>query len=147
MKALLGIDIGTSGAKTALFSVEGDTIASYMEEYPVYQPQNGWAEQNPEDWWRATVNGIRSVLAEAGSSAEVESIGLSGQMHGLVTLDAAGKILRPSIIWCDQRTAAETEDMDRAIGRRHIIEITANPPMTGFTAAKILWVRKNEPAV
>ena len=145
-KALLGIDVGTSGTKVALFGAEGGLIASHTGEYPLYQPQNGWAEQDPADWWRATVNGIRAVLAEAGG-AEVCGIGLSGQMHGLVMLDKDGDPLRPSIIWCDQRTEAETEDMDRILGRRRIIEITANAPMTGFTAAKILWVRKNEPEI
>ena len=142
--ALLGIDIGTSGTKTALFGIDGSVIAAHTEEYPMYQPQNGWAEQDPNDWWRATVAGVRAVLARAGG-AEIKGIGLSGQMHGLVMLDKDGETLRPSIIWCDQRTEAETEDMDRILGRKRIIEITANAPMTGFTAAKILWVKKNEP--
>jgi xylulokinase len=112
----------------------------------MYQPHNGWAEQNPADWWRAAVNGIRAVLAKAGD-AEVCGIGLAGQMHGLVMLDAYGEVLRHSIIWCDQRTEAEINDMDRIIGRQRIIEITANAPMTGFTAAKILWFKKNEPEI
>jgi len=145
-KALLGIDVGTSGTKTALFSIEGNLIASHTDEYPLYQPNNGWAEQDPADWWRATVNGIRAVIGKAGG-AEISGIGLSGQMHGLVMLDSGGEVLRPSIIWCDQRTEAETEDMDRILGRQRIIEITANAPMTGFTAAKILWVKKNEPEI
>ena len=145
-KALLGIDVGTSGTKTALFGIDGGLIASYTDEYPLYQPQNGWAEQDPDDWWRAAVNGIRAVLAKSGG-AEISGIGLSGQMHGLVMLDAEGNVLRPSIIWADQRTEAETEDMDRVLGRKRIIEITANAPMTGFTAAKILWVMKNEPGI
>jgi xylulokinase len=113
------------------------------------QPHNGWAEQDPADWWRATADGIRAVLAQAGGSgfAEIAGVGLSGQMHGLVMLDSGGAVLRPSIIWCDQRTEAEIADIDRLIGRRRIIEITANAPMTGFTAAKILWVKKNEPEI
>ena len=143
-KALLGIDVGTTGTKTALFGLDGGLVAAHTDEYPLYQPHNGWAEQDPADWWRAAVNGIRAVLAKAGG-AEVLGIGLSGQMHGLVMLDRDGEPLRHSIIWCDQRTEAEIEDMDRILGRQRIIEITANAPMTGFTAAKILWVRKNEP--
>ncbi|MDR3364973.1 MAG: xylulokinase [Clostridiales Family XIII bacterium] len=146
MKTLLGIDVGTSGTKTALFGLDGALIASHTDEYPMAQPQNGWAEQDPADWWRAAANGIRAVLAEA-DGAEVAGIGLSGQMHGLVMLGKDGGVLRPSIIWCDQRTEAETEDMDRLVGRQRIIEITANAPMTGFTAAKILWVKKHEPEI
>ena len=144
--ALLGIDIGTSGTKTALFGIDGKLLASHTEEYPLYQPHNGWAEQDTGDWWNATVEGIRAVLAKAGG-AEIKGIGLSGQMHGLVMLDANGESLRRSIIWCDQRTEAELEDMDRLLGRKRIIEITANAPMTGFTSAKILWVKKNEPEI
>ncbi|MCL2493579.1 MAG: FGGY family carbohydrate kinase, partial [Clostridiales bacterium] len=128
-KALLGIDIGTSGTKTVLFGVGGELIADHTDEYPLYQPQNGWAEQDPADWWRATVNGIRAVLAQS-SGAEICGIGLSGQMHGLVMLDADGEVLRRSIIWADQRTGAEAEDMERVLGRQRIIEITANAPMT-----------------
>lgn len=145
-KALLGIDIGTSGTKTVLFGVGGELIADHTDEYPLYQPQNGWAEQDPADWWRATVNGIRAVLAQS-SGAEICGIGLSGQMHGLVMLDADGEVLRRSIIWADQRTGAEAEDMERVLGRQRIIEITANAPMTSFTAAKILWVKKHEPEI
>ncbi|MCL2111221.1 MAG: xylulokinase [Clostridiales bacterium] len=145
-KALLGIDVGTSGTKVALFGVGGELLASHIGEYPLYQPENGWAEQEPTDWWRASVDGVRAVLAKAGG-VEVCGIGLSGQMHGLVMLDKDGEALRPSIIWCDQRTESETEDMCRILGRDRIIEITANAPMTGFTAAKILWVKKHEPAL
>jgi len=143
-KALLGIDVGTSGTKTALFGVGGEVIADHTDEYPLYQPQNGWAEQDPADWWRATVNGIKAVLAQA-NGAEICGIGLSGQMHGLVMLDADGEVLRRCIIWADQRTGVETEDMERVLGRQSLIGITANAPMTGFTAAKILWVKKHEP--
>ncbi len=148
MKALLGIDIGTSGTKTVLFSENGTPLAGKTVEYPMHQPQNGWAEQNPADWWNATSEGIRAVLAKNGVPAtDIAGIGLSGQMHGLVMLDAAGEVLRPAIIWCDQRTAAECEQMGRVLGRQRVIEITANPPMTGFTAAKILWVQNNEPEI
>jgi xylulokinase len=148
MKAIIGIDVGTSGTKTALFSEKGELICSYVGEYPMYQPHNGWAEQDPKDWWDATVKGLASVIYEArekDASIEIASVGLSGQMHGLVMLDADGNVLRPSIIWCDQRTENEVEQMNRVIGREKLIKITANPAMTGFTAAKILWVQNNEP--
>jgi xylulokinase len=144
-RVLLGIDVGTTGTKVLLVSESGEVVAAHTAEYEMYQPENGWAEQEPEDWWRATIEGIRAVIAKSG--AVPVAIGLSGQMHGLVMLDAAGEVLRRSIIWCDQRTEAEVEDMEAILGRQRIIEITANPPMTGFTAAKILWVKKHEPEI
>lgn len=148
MAYLLGIDIGTSGTKTVLFTEEGTPVASATVEYPLYQPQNGWAEQEPEDWWNAVVSGIRQVLNQSGAAASsIAGIGLSGQMHGLVMLDGNGSVLRRSIIWCDQRTAAECEEITARVGADRLIAITANPALTGFTASKILWVRKHEPAV
>ncbi len=145
MQYVLGIDIGTSGTKTVLFSADGQTIASYTGEYSLAQPRNGWAEQNPEDWWEATVQGIRYVLEKSGIHAEaIQGIGLSGQMHGLVLLDERNEILRPCIIWADQRTGEEVLAMEREFGKEKMIAITANPPMTGFTAAKLLWVKRNE---
>ena len=146
MAYLLGVDIGTSGTKTVLFSELGATVASALCEYPLYQPKAGWAEQQPEDWWEAVKTSISRVIASSGiNSSEIAGIGLSGQMHGLVMLDKAGKVLRKSIIWCDQRTAAECEQMNSLIGKERLIEITANPAMTGFTASKLLWVKNNEP--
>ena len=143
---LLGIDIGTSGTKTVLFDEQGHALASYTGEYPLSQPQNGWAEQDPEDWWRAAADGIRAVLAKAPlRDGEKPAVGLSGQMHGLVMLDREGRVLRPAILWCDQRTGAEVEQMKQTVGEQRLIEISANPAMTGFTAAKILWVQKHEP--
>jgi xylulokinase len=149
MNALLGIDVGTSGTKTALYAVDGTLLASHTAGYALSQPGNGWAEQAPEDWWGAAKEGIEAVLATAGGcgAPDIVGVGLSGQMHGLVMLDAEGAVLRPAIIWCDQRSEAETEDMRRVLGERRVIELTAYPPMTGFTAAKILWVKKNEPDV
>jgi xylulokinase len=145
---LLGIDIGTSGTKTALFSEKGALLASCTKEYPLYQPQNGWAEQEPDDWWNAVVAGIQQVLRVSGQPASsIAAIGLSGQMHGLVMLDEKGDVLRRSIIWCDQRTAAECEEITARLGRERLIEITANPALTGFTASKILWVRNHEPDI
>ena len=148
MEYLIGSDIGTSGAKTVLFDTLGAAVASKTLEYPLYQPRNGWAEQDPEDWWNAVRDGIRAVLAESGVQARsIRGIGLSGQMHGLVMLDKDGNPLRKAIIWCDQRTDRECERMNALIGPQKMVEITANPAMTGFTAAKILWVRDNQPDI
>ena len=145
MECLLGIDIGTSGTKTVLFDTQGNVICSKTFEYPMDQPYNGWAEQDPYHWWNATVQGIRYVIDKSDIKAEdIKGIGLSGQMHGLVMLDKAGNVLRKSIIWCDQRTAKECDELNEIIGKKRIIEITANPALTGFTASKIRWVQNNE---
>lgn len=146
MVYLLGIDLGTSGTKTVLFDQAGRPVSAHTVEYPLYQPQNGWAEQNPEDWWQAAKEGIQKVLASSGiSPKDIAGVGLSGQMHGLTMLNEAGEVQRPAIIWCDQRTGAQCAEMSRRMGDKEIIRITANPPMTGFTAAKILWVKQNQP--
>lgn len=148
MRYVIGVDIGTSGTKTVLFDENGNSVASYLVEYPLYQPKIGWAEQDPEDWWNATHTSIKAVIDKSGVNPDdIKGVGLSGQMHGLVLLDENGKVLRKSIIWCDQRTVAEADDLTKKIGRDRLIEITGNPALTGFTAAKILWVQKNEPEV
>ncbi len=147
-KYLLGIDLGTSGTKTVLFDREGRVIASALVEYPLYQERNGWAEQDPQDWWDAACQTLRQVTAESGVAPEdIKGVGISGQMHGLVMLDEAGEVLRPSIIWCDQRTQAECDEITQRVGARRLIEITANPALTGFTASKILWVRNHQPEI
>ncbi len=146
MDYLIGIDLGTSGTKTVLFDQGGNVAGSAMVEYPLYQPQNGWAEQDPADWWNAAAATIRRVMEESGVAPEaVKGVGLSGQMHGLVMLDEAGEPLRKSIIWCDGRTSRECAEITELVGKQRLIEITANPALTGFTAGKILWVRRNEP--
>ncbi len=148
MSYLLGIDIGTSGTKTCLFRYDGSLVASALEEYPLSQPKPGWAEQDPNQWWQAVCESIGSILASSRiTAAEIKGIGLSGQMHGLVLLDANGKVLRPSIIWCDQRTEAQAKWMEETIGREKIIKETANPPLPNFTATKLQWVREHEPEV
>ena len=148
MSYIIGVDCGTSGTKTVLFDEKGSVIASKTIEYPMYQPKNGYAEQNPSDWADAMVNTIKAVMAQSGVKKEdVKGIGISGQMHGLVMLDKDNNVLRPSIIWCDQRTAAEVEQMNKIVGREKLVEITANPALTGWTAAKILWVKNNEPEI
>ena len=146
MNYVIGVDIGTSGTKTVLFDEKGSVIASKTIEYPMYQPKNGYAEQDPSDWANAAIQTIKAVVAKSGVKKEdVKGIGLSGQMHGLVMLDKDNEVIRRSIIWCDQRTANEVDEMNRKLGREKLIEITANPALTGWTAAKILWVKNNEP--
>ena len=148
MKYTIGIDIGTSGTKTVLFDEIGTPIASHTIEYPLYQPHNGWAEQDPADWANASFGTVRAVVEKSGvNPADIVGVGLSGQMHGLVMLDADNRVLRPSIIWCDQRTAKECDEITARVGAEKLIAITANPALTGFTASKILWVRNNEPEV
>jgi len=148
MKYLLGIDIGTSGTKTVLFDRGGNPISSSTAEYPLYQPEIGWAEQDPLDWWNAVCITINQVIKDSNINPEsISGIGLSGQMHGLVMLDGDGNVLRKSIIWCDQRTAKECVEITEKVGEKRLIDITANPALTGFTASKILWVRNNEPEI
>ena len=148
MKYTIGIDIGTSGTKTVLFDEIGTPIASHTIEYPLYQPHNGWAEQDPADWANASFGTVRAVVEKSCvNPADIVGVGLSGQMHGLVMLDADNRVLRPSIIWCDQRTAKECDEITARVGAEKLIAITANPALTGFTASKILWVRNNEPEV
>ncbi len=146
MRYLLGIDIGTSGTKTVLFDEKGTVIASESEEYPLSQPQNGWAEQNPVHWWTAVKNTVKEVVNASGvNKKDIVSIGLSGQMHGLVMLDEKNEVIRPAILWCDGRTTSQCKEIEKIIGKERLIEITANPALEGFTAGKILWVKENEP--
>ncbi|HRU06726.1 MAG TPA: xylulokinase, partial [Candidatus Brocadiia bacterium] len=148
MGYLLGIDIGTSGTKSLLCDAAGRILATATHEHPCYQPKPNWSEQMPEDWWKTTVAAARQVVQKAGvNGKDVQGIGLSGQMHGLVCLGADGQPLRPAILWNDQRTAAQCDEITRVIGRQRLIELTCNPALTGFTAPKILWVRQNEPRV
>ncbi len=146
MKYLIGIDLGTSATKSVLFTADGRKIASASREYPMNQPRNGWAEQNPEDWWNAVVDMLLQITKGIDKDSII-SLGISGQMHGLVMLDENHKILRPCILWCDQRTDSECEELTQYVGKEKLIEITANPALTGFTASKILWVKKNEPEI
>lgn len=147
MSVYLGIDIGTSGTKTLAIRRDGRILASATFEYPLASPHPGWSEQNPEDWWQATIKGVRQVL-KAGKlkPGQVAGIGLSGQMHGSVFLDTRGEVIRPALLWNDQRTHKECDEIEsRAGGRARLIEMVANPALTGFTAPKVLWLRNNEP--
>ncbi len=145
---LLGIDLSTTGAKALLIDDTGATIASASTPLILSTPRPLWAEQQPRDWWEATVASIRAALAHAEVHGEdVRAIGLTGQMHGLVLLDGHGEPLRPAILWNDQRTAAECDEIRARIGRERLIAITGNDALTGFTAPKVLWVRHHEPEV
>ncbi len=147
MSLLCGIDIGTSATKVLLCRPNGKVLATASVEYPVYTPKPGWSEQEPGDWWKATVKGIAVACKKAKVKPSViTGIGLSGQMHGSVFVDNAGKSLRRALLWNDQRTAAECAEIEeRAGGRQALIEMVSNVALTGFTAPKILWVRKNDP--
>ncbi|MEM7810857.1 MAG: xylulokinase [Planctomycetota bacterium] len=147
MGVYLGIDAGTSGTKTLAMREDGAILASATVTYPLSSPKPGWAEQNPADWWDATVKTVRKVLRDGGvAKADVKGIGLSGQMHGSVFLDASHEVIRPALLWNDQRTAAECDEIEKAAGgRKRLINMVANPALTGFTAPKILWLRNHEP--
>ena len=149
MPYLLGIDIGTSGTKTLVCDDNGAVLATAMAEHPIYSPKPGWSEQNPEDWWRAVCIATRTVLRKAKAKpADIGGIGLSGQMHGSVFLDDSTKALRPALLWNDQRTVEQCAQIESiAGGRERLIELVANPALTGFTAPKILWVRQHEPQI
>jgi xylulokinase len=146
MPVFLGIDIGTSGTKTLAINEKGKILASAMEEYPLSNPKPGWSEQAPGDWWTASVNSVKKVMKAAKlKAADVGGIGLSGQMHGSVFLDKSGNVIRPALLWNDQRTAAECAEIEKlAGGREKLIHMVANPALTGFTAPKILWLRNKE---
>lgn len=144
----LGIDLGTSAVKIILVEENGNVIGSTSKEYPVYYPQPGWSEQNPEDWWNATKDGIRELIIKTGvKNDDIKGIGLSGQMHGLVLLDENNNVLLPAILWNDQRTQEECDYITQTLGKERLTKYTGNKALTGFTAPKILWVRKHRPDV
>lgn len=143
----LGVDIGTSGTKTLAIDQSGKILASASAEYPCDYPKPGWSEQNPEDWWKASASTIEQVLRDGKIDPKgVKGVGLSGQMHGSVFLDSSNEVIRPALLWNDQRTAEECEEIERrAGGRAELLRMVANPALTGFTAPKILWLRNKEP--
>jgi xylulokinase len=142
--SLIGIDVGTSGVKALAIDHDGTVIARAEADYPLSTPRPGWAEQHPEDWWRATEAALARLRETVGAPA---AIGLSGQMHGLVALDGRDRVLRPAILWNDQRTAAECREIERTVGLERLIELTGNRALPGFTAPKLLWLRRHEPDV
>jgi len=145
----LGIDVGTGGTRAIVVDVSGRVVVAATDEHvPFASPQTGWAEQDARDWWRATAGAVRAVLAHDGVRAEeIACVGLTGQMHGSVLLDGKGEVLRPSLIWCDQRTEAQCRALTEKIGAARLIELVSNPALTGFTLPKMLWVREHEPQV
>jgi xylulokinase len=144
---LIGIDVGTSGTRVLLIDEAGKVCGSIVRDHaPFRSPQAGWAEQDPENWWQATAEAIPALLhATLTAPEEITGVGLSGQMHGAVLLDAADRVLRPAIIWCDQRTASQAAWLTRRLGSEQIIRLTSNPALTNFTLTKLLWVREHEP--
>src|SRR2546421_8198264 len=152
MDALLGIDLGTTGVKAALFAAADGRVLSWaFIDYPLSHPHPGWAEQNPEEWWQATLSAIRLCLTdgvgEGISPSNVRGVGLSGQMHGVVLLDEQSMVLRPCIIWADQRSEAQCRWMTERVGAERLIDYVSNPALPGFSAPKALWVRDNEPDI
>jgi xylulokinase len=135
--ALVGLDVGTTAVKGVAIDEEGQVLATANADYPLSRPQPGWSEQQPEDWWRAA----EDVLAQLPTGP----IGLSGQMHGLVVLDGERRVLRPAILWNDQRTAAECAEIEERVGFDRLVQLTGNRALTGFTAPKLLWLRRHEP--
>src|SRR5262249_55298741 len=148
MTLLLGIDISTTGAKALLTDATGRVVASASRPLALSTPRPLWSEQNPEDWWQAITASIRQALDEAGTTGDgIAAIGLTGQMHGLVLLDEAGQVLRPAILWNDQRCGAECDLIRERVGTSRLIQMTGNDALTGFTAPKIVWVQRHEPDV
>ena len=145
---LLGIDVGTSSVKAVLIQPDGTVLATASPEHTFETPKPLWAESNPEAWWEGTIRSVQMVLEQSGvDGKDVAAMGLTGQMHGLVLLDGSGAVLRPCIMWNDQRTAAECAEITEAIGSSEVLGITGNPVLPGFTAPKVAWVKKNEPDV
>ncbi len=143
----LGIDVGTGGSRAILIDENGKIDASEtVEHIPFSSPEIGWAEQNPDDWWRASSQAIRKILVNE-KPENISAIGLSGQMHGAVLLDENDKVLRPALIWCDQRTQKQCDELTEKVGREKVIELVSNPALTNFTLPKMLWIRENEPEI
>lgn len=148
MAVLMGIDVSTTGVKALLIDGNGNVLGVANTEHPLYTPRPLWSEQDPGDWWKGAVQSIQQVLRQTGlSGKDITAIGLTGQMHGLTLLDDAGEILRPAILWNDQRTGAQCDEIRNKLGFKHLIKLTGNDALTGFTAPKILWVREEEPNV
>ena len=147
----LGIDVGTGGTRAVLIDRSGAVLASHSSAHAeMYSEHSGWAEQDPNDWWRAAqeaISGVLKLAQAAGQSGPVEAVGLTGQMHGCVMLDAAGQVLRPALIWCDQRTQPQCDWLTEKVGYPRLIELVANPALPNFTLTKLLWVKEHQPEI
>ena len=148
MAYLLGIDVSTTGAKAILIDKMGIVRGSATSEYPLFTPFPLWSEQPPENWWQGVIHSIRQVLSEAHIEGnQIAGVGLTGQMHGLVLLDKSGAVLRPAILWNDQRTGIQCDQINQKVGQKKLLSISGSPALAGFTAPKILWIRENEPEI
>ena len=147
MAYMMGIDVGTTGTRAVIVRPDGHVVgAATGDHQPMRMAKPGWAEQDPEDWWQATLVAIRAALAQSGvKGSDIAAVGFSGQMHGVVLLDKALAVIRPSLIWCDQRSQAQCDWITQKVGAEQLIQYVSNPALTGFSAPKILWVRDNEP--
>src|SRR5579883_3516266 len=147
MGVLLGIDLGTSGVRAVVVAPDGTLLATGRASYAISSPRPGWAEQDPEEWWRAACGAVREAVGGSGiSPREIRAVGLSGQMHGLVTVDRAGRPVRPAIIWPDQRTVEECRDIAERVGEERLYRTAGLPPATGFFGPSLLWLSRHEPA-
>jgi xylulokinase len=146
---ILGVDVGTGGTRAVLINRDGRVVASFASEHaPIRSEHIGWAEQDPEDWWRAAQEAIAGAMAASElTGAEIEAVGLTGQMHGCVMLGAEGEVLRPALIWADQRTQPECDWLTEKVGFERLIELTCNPALPNFTLTKLLWVRRHQPEI
>jgi xylulokinase len=148
MGYFLGIDVSTTGVKALLIDRKGQVIGTANTEQPLSTPFPLWSEQDPADWWSGAQQSIRQIFSDTGLSGnEVDGVGLTGQMHGLTLLDEAGNVLRPAILWNDQRTGGQCDEIRSRLGKAHLIQVTGNDALTGFTAPKVLWVQQNEPEI
>ena len=149
MAYVMGIDVGTTGTRAIVVREDGAVVgAATGDHQPMRMAHPGWAEQDPEDWWKAAQNAVPAALKQAGlKGADIAAVGLSGQMHGVVLLDKGNRVLRSSLIWCDQRSQPQCDWITEKLGKQRLIELTSNPALTGFTAPKLLWVRDHQPEV
>jgi len=146
--SFLGIDIGTGGLRAVVIDETGAVVAAASSDHqPFASPEIGWAEQDPSDWWRAVCEVTRAVIAGGIAADDILAIGLSGQMHGSVLLDASNSVLRPALLWCDQRTEQQCQQINQTLGPARVVELVANLAITGFTLPKLLWVQEHEPEI
>ena len=140
----LGLDVGTSGVRVLAVDSDGKVIAEATASHPLLTPQPGWTEQDPADWWRSSCTALTTITQELASHTIV-AIGMAGQMHGMTPLDSTGEVVRPAILWNDQRTGAAVDTITERVGRQTLIDRGGNPAITGFQLPKLVWLRDNEP--